>query len=471
VILVVGAGPVGLTLALALSRQGAAVRLIDKLAAPSELSKAIAIHARTLEVCADLGVADALLAEGQAIHAINFYGDGHPITRLSLDPIDSPFPLVLDLAQDRTEAILAAALPVPVERGVALTSFRDHGTHVQVSLDNGETFDVDYLVGCDGAHSTVRKGLGLPFEGAPYEYDWVLADVELAGEHLARDEMHMCLHPDGLLACFPLGPTRVRFVADRGGGTGDPTVADFQAMIDRRGLAPARITEAHWLTAFKLHHRMVPRHSVGRVFLCGDAAHIHSPAGGQGMNTGMQDAYNLAWKLALGAGLESYTAERNPVAAQLLAGTDAMTRAATLRNPFTRAVRDHLLGFFLGIGAVQARVLDNVAELAVHYPDSPLNGAGKGRPGPGDRAPDAPLADGSIHVLLRGGKHTLLVFDAEAPEVDLKVVTVEDAEARARYHARPGEAFLVRPDGYVAFRVPVSRVAEEWAAYQRRLRG
>lgn len=511
-ILVVGAGPVGLVMAAELARHGARVRLVDRLAEPSPLSKAIAIHARTLEAFADMGVAPAILADGNKVHAVNFYGEGRRIGRVSLDPIDSPFPYILNLAQDDTERLLAAhaaSFGVTPERGVTLESLAQHPDAVEVTLlhpdGRAETTRFPWVVGCDGAHSTVRKAVGLTFDGAPYEYDWILGDVELEGD-LPRDEMHTCLHSAGLLACFPLGGRRVRFIADRppapaGQTHPEPTREDFQRILDERGLQGNTVAETHWLSSFRIHHRMVPHHAVGRVFVAGDAAHIHSPAGGQGMNTGIQDAYNLGWKLALAwrglaneTLLDSYHAERHPVAARLLEQTDAMTRAIAIKGTLHRAMRDQAIGMVTQLGFLQSRVVNQLAELEVQYPASPLAqrpqgwlGWLQGGPQGGDRAPDAPLTEAAsghacrLHELLAGPHHTLLLFlgdldrDARAPWLALgeavqarlgelgQQVTIATSPApggymdhgrvaHERYGVRPAAAVLVRPDNYVACR-------------------
>jgi 2-polyprenyl-6-methoxyphenol hydroxylase-like FAD-dependent oxidoreductase len=451
-ILVVGAGPVGLMAACELRRRGADVRIVDCAEAPTDKSKALGVHARTLELLDSMGLVDRFLAAGRQIHGTNAFADGKRIVHVEFHDIDSPFPIVLAVAQADTERLLRerlAELGGAVERCLKLVALVQDDAGVTATLERPdgerETARVPWLIGCDGAHSAVRHALGLSFDGVPYEERFVLADVRMDCA-LPDDEVSAYLAPDGLAALFPLPGGRWRIIADS--PLEQPTADDVMRLVSARGVPPLAIRETNWIASFRIHRRIVPHYRVGRCFVAGDAAHIHSPVGGQGMNTGMQDAFNLAWKLALvvqGTArpslLDSYETERRPVAAATLAGTDLATKVVTLRNPVAREVRNRLAGLLSSLEIVQRRMLAQASEVAVDYRASPLVdehrapvaratlgkrvGEGPtlsdwmdfgGAPHPGDRAPDVRVDDTtSMHALLRHTKSTLLLFDGSAP--------------------------------------------------------
>jgi 2-polyprenyl-6-methoxyphenol hydroxylase-like FAD-dependent oxidoreductase len=506
-VLVVGAGPVGLTMGCELRRHGVACRVVDKLVVPTDKSKALGVHARTLECLTFAGIADRFVAAGNKMHGTNAYADGKRVVHVSFDEIVSPYPYVLLLAQNETERLLAerlAELGVAVERGTELTGFTQDDDGVTATLaragGEAETARFAWVVGCDGAHSAVRKQLGLPFEGVPYEEAFALGDLRVDWS-VPDDEIHAFLSAEGGIVCFPFGRDgRWRVIAEC--DAKDPTVEDFERLLRACGAPAAKLSEPRWLASFRIHRRIVPRYKTARAFLAGDAAHIHSPVGGQGMNTGMQDAINLAWKLGLvdaGAAspriLDSYEAERRPVAAQTLSGTDLATRAFTLRNPVAREIRDRVMTLLSGLEMVQRRVLTTASEIGVGYRSSPIVAerrapvgratVGKrvgeaptvgdwldfgGGPRAGDRVPDVTIADGAIASgaiadgasargaaaptpgaprclfhLLRHAKHTLLLFDGAAATPDgyrsLAAIARRAAERKA-----PGvEAWIVVP--------------------------
>src|SRR5262249_4756876 len=266
---------------------------------------------------------------------------------------------------------------VEVERRVELISFTERADSVAGTLQHAdghaEPFETPWLVGCDGAHSTVRHTLGTPFTGQAEPNDWLLADVHAKGP-LVPDEISIYWHERGVLAVFPITAGRFRVVADLGtaGGTHrpDPTLAEVQAAVDERGPTGVILTDPIWLTNFRINERKVSEYRRGRVMLAGDAAHIHSPAAGQGMNTGMQDAFNLAWKLALvqrGRAkaeplLGSYSIERSAVADQVLRGAGAITTLSTRRNPFAQYLRNHIAPVLASFGFVQDRIRDALCE-------------------------------------------------------------------------------------------------------------
>jgi 2-polyprenyl-6-methoxyphenol hydroxylase-like FAD-dependent oxidoreductase len=525
-ILVVGAGPVGLMAACELLRRGAQVRIVDCAETPTDKSKALGMHARTLELLDTMGIADRFVAAGRKIHGTNAFADGKRIVHVELHDIKSPFPFVLAIPQADTERLLAerlAELGARVERGAKLASLAQDEGGVTATIHRGgaaEAARFSWVVGCDGAHSTVRHELGLSFDGVPYEERFVLADVVMECD-LPEDEVSAFLAPDGVAAFFPLPAGRWRLIFEA--AIDEPTADDVARLLRERGAPPVVIRHTHWIAAFRIHRRMVPRYRERRGFVAGDAAHIHSPVGGQGMNTGMQDAFNLAWKLALvesGAArpslLDSYDAERRPVAASTLSGTDLATKVVTLRNPVAREIRDRLAAFLSTLEVVQRRVMAQASEVAVEYRESPIVdeyrapvaratvgkrvGEGPtlgdwmdfgGAPRPGDRAPDVSIDDDTtLHSLLRHPKSTLLLFDGAAPTpegyanlADIahrvrqrwgahveSIVVVPRADrppelpgservvfdprkALHKHYGAGGEClYLLRPDGYVGFR-------------------
>ncbi len=463
-VLVVGAGPTGLTLACELARHGISVRIIDQAEAPSDKSKALGMHARTLEAFETMGVAEELVAKGVKVHGVNNYANGKRIVHLSMDELETRYPYVLSLPQSETERTLAqllGRLGGSVGRPIQLSAFSQHEGGITATLRHADARQEEvrarWLVGCDGAHSMVRKALGLPFEGSRYEEAFMLADVRLEWE-LPDDEAHAFFSPDGIVATIPLPGGQHRLILDVPQEMADTyrTEVGFEqvrAVMDSRGLGWVRAHDPTWVATFRIHRRMVPSFRVGQVFLAGDAAHIHSPVGAQGMNLGIQDAVNLAWKLALvtrGVGkpilLDSYQAERHPIAAATVSGTDLATRVVTLRNPVGQALRNQLAGFLSSLEVVQHRLTRAVSGLVINYRRSPIVAEHRAglldtvmgdaaaaetprvsdwrdfgaAPAAGDHAPDGPVfppggdAPARLFELLRTPPHTLLLFDGRA---------------------------------------------------------
>jgi len=345
-VLIVGAGPTGLTMACELLRRGIRCRLIDKEDAPSQTSKALAVHSRTLEVFEDMGIIEQLLARGLRATDVNVYDGSERLLHLSLQHLKVPYPYVLSVPQSETERQLTTllhSLGGEVERSQELTDVQQEGdrviavaNHISQDTEIAEEITADWLIGCDGARSQVRKALGIEFEGSTYEEDFLLADVDLDWNR-TQDKLHIWLHQDGPFAAIPLPKSQHwRLIAGIAAEEDEvETAVDLfqQLMIERTGDTTTTISNPIWLSNFKIHRRIVNQYREGRVFLAGDAAHIHSPVGGQGMNVGIQDAYNLAWKLTLvvknqapTALLNTYEAERRPIAKSVLAATHALTK-------------------------------------------------------------------------------------------------------------------------------------------------
>lgn len=504
--LIVGAGPVGLTMACELARHGVRCRIIDQAPERSQTSKALAIFPRTLEVFEAMGLADRVVAVGHRLEGLSLHHRSERIAQIDFTTVASPFPFALSLPQSETERLLGehlASLGLEVERQVSLTSLTQTSDLVRAVLRHAdgreEIMETPWLLGCDGAHSATRHALGMEFEGAPYDESFILADVRLEPAP-ASDRVHLFLGDDGLLGVFPFGQERWRIVASNPPQSGaetlpEVTLADVQSMIDRRGPGGISANDPVWLSRFHISHRIVRQFRQLRVFLAGDAAHIHSPAGGQGMNTGIQDAFNLAWKLALVARgrapaqlLGSYHLERAPVARGVINLTDRITRFATTRNSVAQSIRDFLLPVVSGIGFVGDKIADRMAEVSVGYRSSSwVENHGAGALRAGDRAPDAELRDKEDHArrlfeLFREPHHVLLLFlgaarnTAEKLEQLSSVMTgfptdgidryritrglsATPAELRdisglahAAYGLSDGGVILVRPDGYIGFR-------------------
>ncbi len=507
-VLVVGAGPTGLTLATQLAAYGVKPRLIDKSHDRVHESRALAIQPRTLEVLAGLGVTPALVERGNRAVRVHVHSRRRevvlPMFDLGLD--DTAYPYLLFLAQAETERILGehlARVGVAVERGVELVGLASDGDAVSVRLrgDDGQevTASAQYVVGCDGAHSTVREAAGIGFEGGSYPQTFVLADAECDG--IEPDAAHAFLSDRGLLFFFPLGaPASWRLLAMRPPHDrtppGSPVLLDeVQAIADASTGGLVRLHDPVWMTNFRLHHRAAAHYRAGCVFLAGDAAHIHSPAGGQGMNTGIQDAVNLGWKLAQvlrghadPAVLDTYEQERAPVGRTVLRFTDRAFTIATSTNPLVRFGRARLAPVLLPLvcrwKAGRAVAFRTVSELGIRYRDSALSLDGPAAPrrGPraGDRLPDGSLVhDGrmtSLHTVVgEPGWHLLLcgprdgwptaawMDEARPPVVALHRISATDApnvlhdpggKVLHRLGVGPGEAahYLVRPDGHIGYR-------------------
>ncbi|HZU96908.1 MAG TPA: FAD-dependent monooxygenase [Planctomycetota bacterium] len=472
-VLVCGAGPVGLAMGVQLARFGLSFRIVEKNKEPTPLneSRALGVHARTLEVFEDMGVLAAAEDAGMRWHGLNAFAGGKRILHVSFDETDAAHPFLLSLSQSRTERILEARLGelgAKVERGRELLSFEQDETRVRAKVGD-ETIEARWIVGTDGAHSVVRHGLGIEFEGAPYEERFVLTDLTIDGDY-EPDESCAWFSPEGMLILLPLkGDKKARLLAQVQGDPA-PTLALFEELLAKRAPgARLRLRDPVWLASFKIHHRLAARYRVGRGFIAGDAAHIHSPVGGQGMNTGIQDVYNLAWKLALAAKggkdlLASYEVERRPVAQAVVRGTDLATRAVLLRHPVAQEIRNAVYKYLGQLEVVQQRILRAASELDIHYRKSPICGGSAplfaSGPSPGDRAPDDIIDGGRRFFDVRSGtEHTLLAVDCPAPE--LRGVRVVKTKAAHRY----GQGlYLVRPDGYVGYRTGDERALGDYVS-------
>lgn len=462
-ILVVGAGPVGLTMAAELARYRIPVRIIDRAPEPTRTSKALAIWSRTLELMDRMGCTDAFLAAGLEVRGATMRDGAEVIGHATFDRIASPYAHALMIPQSATERLLTAhlaSLGVTVERPVELTGFTEGVDAITVHLRHSDgredVIETPWLLGCDGAHSTVRHALGLEFSGDAQDDDWVLADVRLEGSACPpSDEITIYLHRDGPFVVFPIPGGRSRVIATVGKSVPsrrrpDPTIAEVQDLIDHRAGGGFRAADPDWLSNFRINERKVADYRRGRAFLAGDAAHVHSPAGGQGMNTGMQDAIGLAWRLAMvmrGAAaslLDSYSPERSKIGDMVLRDATRLTDLGTLSNPIAQAARNLALGVALGFDAVQDRVATQMSETGVGYPDSLLSrGRGAGRRLPPEDYDGAPPGAGT------SPRFVLYVEGAQGASLAARFP--ETVEPVVRTPPEGKGLMLVRPDGYIGF--------------------
>ncbi|SOC18200.1 pentachlorophenol monooxygenase [Alloalcanivorax xenomutans] len=538
-VLIVGAGPTGLTLGVNLLRGGIPCRIIDRLPQRRPWSRALGLHARTLEFLDAMGVLQTLRERGRPIRAVNLHGEKGPLLHLDFAALGTPEPALLSCPQSQVEAVLEErfrSLGGELWRDAELLDCSQDGAGVRARLRVGEQVtevEAEILVGADGAHSRVRELLGLPFEGMDYEETFLLADLDVELD-LPEDQSHGFLLPGGALMAIPLpSGWRLITVLEEDAEPGPADAEQDLALLSERlaqVLEPVpELPEPIWLTRFSVHRRLVSHYRRNRIFLAGDACHIQSPMGAQGMNTGIADAVNLAWKLVLflrgyggGALLDSYQQERRPVAVEMLREVNLLSRTSTLRRPFLRGARDSLLKLAGQRAPAENKVMRRASQLDIHYRASPLVDAGPDAdlgwrhqgPLPGDRVPDVALVslhDGGprhLHGLLRQPVHHLLLQLGEAPDHPTRVILhallsrVPDeylnelritlilneppegaapdmAPGRAHlWHDKDGDfaehfgngsrLWLMRPDGHLAYRAPLSD-ADFLLAYLERL--
>ncbi len=491
-VMIIGAGPTGLALAVALRRHGVDCLVAERDSGPHRHSRGKGLQPRTLEVLRDLGVVEEVLRFGEHRQQVRLYKDRRQVADLSVglaEPrADLPYPNIVMLPQWRTGEILArrlTGLGGRVDYGLRLTELTadDHRVTATLVDDQGTTRSVtaDYLVGCDGGRSTVRRLLGIGFTGQSRAADrYLLGDVTIDGLRPLTDDHRLAsfawLGSDGSflgLAGLPGGDGFQIGASVGTDGPAEPAVEPLQRLLtERSGRSELKITGATWLSDFTVNLAMADAYRAGRCFLAGDAGHVHPPTGGQGMNTGIQDAYNLGWKLAYvlagHAGeplLDSYPAERMPVARDLLRRSTDILDTMITDNPAKAFLVDRIILPLLSRPAINRAVLGRVSQIDLGYPDSPLSAgrAGRARIRPGNRAPDGLVVDEAgdetrLHSLLDRTRHTLLHWRDAWPDAGLPAwiarrhLADPDGRTRRRYGAGPDEAIIVRPDGYLAWR-------------------
>ncbi len=458
-VVIVGAGPTGLTMAIELARRGVAVRIVDGAAAPTTETRALGVQPRTLELFEKLGLAKAAVADGVPVTQFNVFSEGKRFLHLDIGTLATPHPYLLMLPQPQVEALLTARLAghgVAVERGVELTALTQSADDVRITLQHRtgltEQAHAPWVIGCDGAHSTVRHQLGVPFVGAAFEENFAVADVHMDWT-LPYDIFYSFLNRGRFVAYFPMPGNRHRLtIAYRPGQSpvGDVTFEELQTAVDRCAPGGARVAQVSYAGRFRINQRKVARHSVGRVFLAGDAAHVHSVVGGQGMNTGIQDAFNLGWKLAAVVHgqaapelLDSYAAERSPVAHRLVKGTRRATRMTLLRNPIAAFGRRHLAPHVTARPTVQRVLGRALTQLDVSYRDG-TGGTEDAHLEVGDRFPRTDVLDSTRFTLLHSGPKPRGLHAAIGPHAALIDIRQDTAPAGG------AGLTLVRPDGYLA---------------------
>ena len=490
-VLVVGAGPTGLMLANQLARRGVGVQLIDRNAGPSVRTKALGVQARTLEIYAQLGIVERALALGKRATGAVMWTQGRRAARVPLGDIGrdlSPFPFLLILGQDDNEALLGEALRrhnVDVAWQTELVALEPHPQYVRALLKSADgstrALTARWVAGCDGAHSAVRHLNNIDFPGAPYEHIFFVADTTVVGP-MVPDELNVFLWRNGFHLFFPMRGTdhwRVVGIVPRElRGRDDLEFMDVVPSLLEQAGANVAFHACRWFSTYRIHHRRAQRFRAGRCFLLGDAAHIHSPVGAQGMNTGLQDAYNLGWKLALVATgrardslLDSYAAEREPVAERLLKTTDrAFTLIVSdtwLSALFRTRVLARILAFAMGRTRTRQLAFRTISQIGVQYRAGPLSETQPDLPPHAPRAGDrfpwlrVKLQAGGrvedLYALLGDQQFTLIVVGQPTPDVSalhhVRVLAIADDPENQRELARVGiprpSFYLIRPDGYI----------------------
>lgn len=492
-VLIIGAGPTGVMLANQLARRGVQVMIVDKHSGPAQQTRAMAVHARTLEIYAKLGIAEQALALGRRGNGANMWTAGERMARIPLGDIGkavSPFPFVLMLGQDDNERILGEHLNkqgISVQWNtelIALSQMAD-GVYATLKFPDGSQRKIiaAYMAGCDGGHSSVRELCGIQFPGAPYEHVFFVADTEAVG-NMVPDELNVYLWRDGFHLFFPMaGKDRWRVIGilpERLRNDDDVVFSALSPAIQQEVGVNLEFKACSWFSTYRIAHRAAEKFRDKRCFLLGDAAHIHSPMGGQGMNTGLQDAYNLAWKLVMvimGKAseklLDTYEAERLPVAQRLLSTTDRAFNMLVsnhwLAGIFRTRILTKIAAFAMTLERVKQLAFRTISQTGIHYRQSALSqtlaGHSPNAPKAGDRFPWLQLkfqTEGLVEDIFQKMDDLhfhLIVVGQPAPEamhkLDDWVVThaipenAHNTQALARVGITGAAFYLVRPDGHI----------------------
>ncbi len=485
-VLIIGAGPAGLTAAVEGIRHGLAVRIVDQNESRSIYSKALVVHSRSLEIFQDMGFAANVIGSGQKFHALNIHTGNGNVSRIVFDELnwkDADFPYWLSIPQSETERCMEDYLNElggAVEWNTELVNLEQFSDYVRITLkhekDSIETVDVPWVVGCDGARSLTRKLLGLELQGQADDEVFILGDVEFDWD-LPEDEGQNILSRDGIVLIVPLPEERryrLIFHMPELSVKDEPKITlDFlQKLIDQRTDFNTRLSNLTWTSTFSSKHFVVSEHRQGRVFMAGDAAHIHSPVGGQGLNSGIQDVYNLMWKLALYHHeqalpelLDSYTVERHKTAQDLIVRVGAATKIVTLKNSLVQQLRNQLASMLLNTDRIRNRMGRDVAMLDIEYEHSSLvtqdmlpqstvenilnrfnilnhNGDDFNQgPSAGMRAPNFKITPSdktqptSLHDLYRGISYTLMIFSGLIDSPNINTLLEIGTTIRSQYQA------------------------------------
>ncbi len=481
-VLVVGGRTTGLMMAAELARHGIPVRIVDKSPGIDPHSRATFLHSRTLEIFHTLGIAHQATKDAQPLHKVSLYTNGRFVGQSIEEDVDSPFPRGVALSQAKTEKILEQHLNgfgVAVERSTQLNVMEQRVDGVRAAIQHAdgreEIMETPWLIGCDGCHSTVRHLTKEAFPGTADPYPYMLGDVILDGPSLQPEDAHIYLHDEGDLFLFVLDEGRRLIVANVAKETDiskPPTLAQMQETVTRRSMAGYRLSDPRWLAYFHINYRLAPHYRHGRTFLAGDAAHIHSLLGGHGMNTGIQDAHNLAWKLALvmrgivpEAWLDSYELERRRVAEDMISSTKLATEQSELFGSLSAKEQAKFAEHMFIPESEKAKARRHAEEIDLDYRSSHIcvePGLGF-NPGPhaGSRAPDAePIVvdgqTGSFFDHLASSNHQLLLFASAETAADTKLA----AEACLKSHGHWIDTVVVRPPS-LQLSLPATRVIDD----------
>ena len=484
-VLIVGAGPTGLTMALELNRYGIPVRIIDKQIKPVVHSNALAVQTRTLYAWDDMGLLPDAIAAGHKIKGLYLYSNQKKLARINLALLKGKMHFVLGLSQHKTEKMLIAHLReknIVVEMEVSIVDLQEKANGTRVVLQNKEgnkeELDTQWLIACDGGHSFIREKLGIPFIGKELPQHFVLADAEVKTD-LEKDEGQFFISAKGVFMFLPFDAKYSRIIAEV---SRDPVLKDAKtltyAQVKQLALEfcskKLEISEPIWTSGFWVHENMIANYRHTNIFFAVDAAHIHSPAGGQGMNTGIQDAYNFAWKLALVVKgkaqetlLDTYQAERYPIGKIILQRTTFLTNIITTQNYFLRHVRNFIIFYISKLPFLQKKIVNTLSQLNIAYADSPLvKDCIPDQPGPraGTFKADMPP---ELAEQIKGKAFVLLIFSGEEKNSNkitefkttfrytewIKLILVNNSEWDKTFEVKDKPIlYLIRPDKYIGFR-------------------
>ncbi|HZW61175.1 MAG TPA: FAD-dependent monooxygenase [Candidatus Babeliales bacterium] len=502
-VLIVGAGPTGLMMACELARYGVPFRIVDKKLERTLASNATWVQTRTLELFNQIGILDRFLHAGHRCDAINLYSDGKYLTKLSLNYIDSLYPFILMLPQSETERLLGEYLKElhgQIEWSAELIEVKCDSkiveSNIRSSTGDIETITSDWLIACDGANSIIREKCGFHFPGEDLTEQFVVADAKIDFSYMSKDEIHLFFDPGTIFAAFPLGSNKYRIAANL--HLDYPrkifTEREVIEIVQERAHGKYYVTDVGWISPFWIHGKLVEHMRHDRIFLVGDAAHIHSPAGGQGMNTGLQDAFNLAWKLALvikGKAtlslLDSYHSERFPIVKQAVDQNEYFTKMALFDDTFLTKLNHFSKTLSHDQKSLSKQIGEQITQIDIQYQTSPIikyeETVNSHAPKPGKRAPDVVINQSSqLYHYLRNTKHNVLIFTGLEDDDSIKIkdlkkqidqtysnlvkthciskdkitdlddfILDENNILHESYRIKKPTIYIVRPDGYIAY--------------------
>jgi len=484
-ILIIGAGPVGLTMANQCSRYGMSFRIIEKRAKPSKESRALAIHTRTLELLHFLDLGPTFAKKGLPIKKFSIFINNKKEVEIPTNRLESPYSYVLSLDQSDTERILENNLNkkgIRVERKKELISLRENTKGIKAILKSSkgkkEILSPRFVIACDGAHSTVRKQLHLNFEGSQYQTRLILADLDIDWPGKPRKDFQAYMDKNGTCAFIPLRHRgRYRFIATVSKNFNKPTLESIKKIVQSKNIQGIKLSNPIWITPFKIHHRIIPSLRKGNIFLLGDAAHIHSPLGGQGMNIGMQETGNLAWKLKLVLDrsvsenlLDTFNEERYPIIKTIIRTTDISTKIFFSKNVLLEKLKKIAFSIIDSSKMLKKKINKMLSGVIINYTSSSIvseNWKTKGGISAGERALPTSLPLKKSHFqlfdLLKSEKHTLLIFTPNSNTIKkftkhfsklstIYNITKISKELTKKYGILKEGIYIIRPDGYVGFR-------------------